>query len=107
MGSKDTFNILALDGGGIRGIYSAHVLARLEDALRSPIRECFSLIAGTSTGSIIAGAASMKIPMESLVDLFESQAAADIPEESLQFLPIRAKSLLNIRSPTGARRVCA
>ena len=74
MGSDDTFNILALDGGGIRGIYAAHVLARLEDILEAPVRECFDLIAGTSTGSIIAGAASVSIPMTTLVNLFESQA---------------------------------
>ena len=33
MRSGDAFNILTLDGGGIRGIYAAHVLARLEDTL--------------------------------------------------------------------------
>ena len=74
MGSDDTFNILALDGGGIRGVYAAHVLARLEDILEAPVRESFDLIAGTSTGSIIAGAASVNIPMVTLVNLFESQA---------------------------------
>ena len=62
MGSDDTFNILALDGGGIRGIYAAHVLARLEDVLEAPIRKSFDLIAGTSTGSIIAGAALSEHP---------------------------------------------
>ena len=74
MRSDDAFNILALDGGGIRGVYSAHVLARLEDTLSAPVGEHFDLIAGTSTGSILAGAASMNIPMETLVGLFESQA---------------------------------
>ena len=73
-GRDDAFNILALDGGGVRGIYAAHVLTRLEEALTTPLRERFDLIAGTSTGSIIAGAASMNIPMETLVDLFETQA---------------------------------
>ena len=74
MRTDDAFNILALDGGGIRGVYGAHILARLEDTLSAPVRERFDLIAGTSTGSIVAGAASMNIPMENLVDLFESQA---------------------------------
>ena len=74
MRSDETFNILALDGGGIRGVYAAYVLARLEDTLGVPVRECFDLIAGTSTGSILAGAASMNIPMETLVGLFENQA---------------------------------
>ena len=39
MRSDDAFNILALDGGGIRGVYGAHVLARLEDTLGAPVRE--------------------------------------------------------------------
>lgn len=74
MRTGDTFNILALDGGGIRGVYGAHVLARLEDTLGAHVRERFDLIAGTSAGSILAGAASMNIPMETLVGLYESQA---------------------------------
>ncbi len=74
MRSDDEFNILALDGGGIRGVYGAHVLARLEDTLSVPVGERFDLITGTSTGSILAGAASVTVPMETLVGLFESQA---------------------------------
>ena len=85
MRSDDAFNILALDGGGIRGIYAAHVLARLEDTLGVPVREHFDLIAGTSTGSILAGAASMNIPMETLVELFESQAHRIFSRRKLSF----------------------
>lgn len=70
----DSFKILALDGGGIRGIYAAHVLARLEDALQFPLSRCFDLIAGTSTGSILAGAAATEVQMQTVVGLFESEA---------------------------------
>jgi hypothetical protein len=48
------FQILVLDGGGIRGLYSAAVLAKLEDKLGVRIVEHFDLITGTSTGGIIA-----------------------------------------------------
>ncbi|MGW7358875.1 CBASS cGAMP-activated phospholipase [Streptomyces sp. NPDC054802] len=48
------FQILALDGGGFRGMFSAAVLARLEEDLGIRIVDHFDLIAGTSTGGIIA-----------------------------------------------------
>lgn len=46
--------ILALDGGGIRGIIPALVLADLEQRTGRPVADSFDLIAGTSTGGIIA-----------------------------------------------------
>ncbi len=56
------FNILSIDGGGIKGIVSAMLLERLEEKLNlmsgNPglrLADCFQLIAGTSTGSILAG----------------------------------------------------
>lgn len=50
------FKILSLDGGGIRGIYTARLLYRCETELCSgkSISRYFDLIAGTSTGGIIA-----------------------------------------------------
>ncbi len=56
--------ILALDGGGLRGVLTLGILARIEDILRQrhggdpDFRLChyFDLIAGTSTGAIIAAA---------------------------------------------------
>jgi len=50
----DRFQILSLDGGGLRGMFSAAVLARLEEDLDVCIADHFDLIAGTSTGGIIA-----------------------------------------------------
>ncbi len=50
------FRILAIDGGGIRGIFPAAVLAGLEERYLGgrSIAGYFDLIAGTSTGGIIA-----------------------------------------------------
>jgi len=48
------FKILSIDGGGIRGIYPAHVLRCIEERLQINLFETFDMIAGTSTGSIIA-----------------------------------------------------
>jgi patatin-like phospholipase/acyl hydrolase len=46
--------ILAIDGGGIRGVIPAYILQQLEAALGKPIYQCFDVIAGTSTGGLIA-----------------------------------------------------
>ena len=71
---KGSFSILAVDGGGTRGIYAAQILARVEEALGQPARECFDLLAGTSTGSIIVGAAAVGIPLGEVVGLFERES---------------------------------
>src|ERR1700733_16299542 len=46
--------ILSIDGGGIRGIIPALVLAEIEKRTGRPIACLFDLIAGTSTGGILA-----------------------------------------------------
>ncbi|KAJ9063420.1 hypothetical protein DSO57_1000013 [Entomophthora muscae] len=48
------FRILAIDGGGVRGILPAAILRQLEVEAGKPISEMFDLIAGTSTGAILA-----------------------------------------------------
>jgi patatin-like phospholipase/acyl hydrolase len=54
MPSVDRFQILALDGGGAKALFTAHVLARLEQDLDVSIKDSFDLIAGTSAGGILA-----------------------------------------------------
>lgn len=51
---SEEFQILALDGGGIKGIFSTAILASIEEDLGVRIVDHFDLIAGTSTGGIIA-----------------------------------------------------
>ena len=46
--------ILSIDGGGIKGVVPAAFLAQLEETLGESITHFFDLIAGTSTGGIIA-----------------------------------------------------
>jgi uncharacterized protein len=46
--------ILSIDGGGIKGVVPAAFLAQLEEALGESVTHFFDLIAGTSTGGIIA-----------------------------------------------------
>lgn len=51
---KNKRRILALDGGGIKGAFAAAFLETIEEATGKRIVEHFDLIAGTSTGGIIA-----------------------------------------------------
>ena len=70
--------ILALDGGGLRGIVTLGYLKRIEDVLRTrqggreDFRLChyFDLIAGTSTGSIIAAALALGLSVNELSDIY-------------------------------------
>jgi patatin-like phospholipase/acyl hydrolase len=48
------YRILSIDGGGIRGLIPALVLAELERQTGRAVADCFDLIAGTSTGGILA-----------------------------------------------------
>jgi hypothetical protein len=47
--------ILCLDGGGIRGIMTIQLLKELEQQAGTPCHQIFDMVAGTSTGAIIAG----------------------------------------------------
>src|SRR5687768_17623025 len=69
--------ILALDGGGIRGVLTLEYLAVIEKMLRDrtgqdELRLCdyFDLIGGTSTGSIIAAALACGMSVADLKELY-------------------------------------
>jgi patatin-like phospholipase/acyl hydrolase len=67
--------VLSIDGGGIRGIIPALVLAEIERRSQKRIFELFDLIAGTSTGGILVCAlcAPDPLPAEQLVGLYEEE----------------------------------
>ncbi|RGB34889.1 hypothetical protein C1646_815091 [Rhizophagus diaphanus] len=52
------YNVLSIDGGGIRGVLSALWLSEIENRTHRPISHLFSMIAGTSTGGFIAAGLS-------------------------------------------------
>jgi len=76
--------ILALDGGGVRGMLSLGVLQRLEALLRQRhggdpafrLSHYFDLIAGTSTGSIIAANLALGRSVDELIALYRRFATA-------------------------------
>ena len=77
------FRILALDGGGIKGSFSAAVLAALEDATKCRCVDHFDLIAGTSTGGIIALGLGLGMSAQEIVSFYEEHGPAIFPSCSL------------------------
>jgi patatin-like phospholipase/acyl hydrolase len=55
--------VLTIDGGGIRGLIPARVLEEIERRCGRPAGELFDLVAGTSTGAIIACALTKPQPL--------------------------------------------
>ena len=70
------YKILSIDGGGIRGVFPAAFLAKLEDHLDAPLASYFDLIAGTSTGGIIAIALGLGLTAKEILKLYEEQGPA-------------------------------
>lgn len=64
------FQILSLDGGGIKGLFSAAVLAAIEEDLGINIVDHFDLITGTSTGGIIALALGLGMKPREIVEFY-------------------------------------
>lgn len=67
--------VLAIDGGGIRGIYASHILERIQNEFNVVFHDDFKIIAGTSTGSIIAAAISLGIPISKITKLYREEGS--------------------------------
>lgn len=74
------FKILSIDGGGIKGLYSATVLRHLEEKY-GVISDYFDMICGTSTGGLIALALSLKIPASEICNLYETKGQKIFPKQ--------------------------
>jgi hypothetical protein len=62
--------ILTIDGGGIKGVFPAALLATLEDEIGAPVADYFDLIAGTSTGGIIAIGLGLGLTAKELLNFY-------------------------------------
>jgi patatin-like phospholipase/acyl hydrolase len=78
--TEKPFKILSIDGGGIRGVFPAMLLANYEAELKSKgienwqVYQNFDLICGTSTGGIMAIALSLGIPAQEIYNLYLENA---------------------------------
>ena len=80
-----SFHILSLNGGGVRGLFQAEYLSELSKHLGSPSRERVDLIAGTSTGAIVALGIALGVPESKIADLFKNHAAKIFPAGRKRF----------------------
>jgi hypothetical protein len=68
--------ILSIDGGGIRGIIPLTALMALEKQTGKPAYEHFDMVAGTSTGSIIAGGLARGLTASRILELYQEAGPA-------------------------------
>lgn len=87
------YRILALDGGGYRGHLTAMMLERLQECLDvevnrqglppKPLHQCFDLVVGTSTGSLIAGALARGMTTSQIHTIYDQDAERIFAPRSL------------------------
>lgn len=75
------FRILSIDGGGIKGIFPASVLAELEERYLAggSVADHFDLVTGTSTGGIVALGLSIGLPARDIANLYVKRGAELFP----------------------------
>lgn len=91
--------ILALDGGGLRGILTLGMLARVEELLRQRhgagpefrLAHYFDLIAGTSTGAIIAAALAQGMSVAEVLAEYNALGTRVFEKSWLRLGVLRAK----------------
>lgn len=79
--AKGPKKILALDGGGIRGMMTIEILSKIEAVLRAAqpedqrdsflLADYFDFVAGTSTGAILAACISLGMPVSKIRKFYE------------------------------------
>jgi hypothetical protein len=88
--------LLALDGGGIRGVLTLAILRSLEEHLRERhgddlvLADYFDYIAGTSTGAIIATALALGRPVSDVQEMYRNLGGKIF---SKRLLPLRLRSI--------------
>lgn len=86
--NENGFQVLSLDGGGIRGAYAAAFIAQTERLLGHSITTHFDLLAGTSTGGIIATALAFGLPGEKIESLYREHGRGIFLRERKASVPL-------------------
>jgi patatin-like phospholipase/acyl hydrolase len=90
LGRKGPRKLLAIDGGGIRGVLSLHILAKIEEILinesKRPdyrLADYFDYVAGTSTGGIIAAGIACGMSVAEVLNFYLRNAASMFEKASI------------------------
>lgn len=91
----DAFRILSVDGGGIKGLLPAAVLAKIEREITGgvPAGRYFDMIAGTSTGGIIALALGFGLAASTVHQFYIEHGAAIFPRKTARCPIVRRLQL--------------
>lgn len=83
-----TFNILSIDGGGLRGIVPITILQKIESMTGKKVQDIFDMVAGTSTGGLLACCLTLrdetnpfcpKYSLEQIADIYSSYGSTIFP----------------------------
>src|SRR5690606_5013877 len=91
MDDEKIFKILSIDGGGIKGLYSARILDKFEKKFKCKTSDHFDMICGTSTGGLIALALTNLITAEDICKFYEEKGEIIFPSSREFKIPFLGK----------------
>lgn len=91
--SSKTFKILSIDGGGIKGLFSATILSEIE-RVNGSFAEHFDLLCGTSTGGLIALALAAGRSAEEIAQFYRNWGPKIFPNRNLFYRFLKRRGLL-------------
>lgn len=101
------FQLLSLDGGGLKGIHTAAFLSEFERTTGRPIHESFDLIAGTSTGGIIALALGLGYRAADVLNFYLDHAERIFPPDRFDALGQARQALGSRYKPEALEQILA
>ncbi len=86
-----TFNILSIDGGGLRGIIPVRIMQKVEELTGKKIQDTFDMMAGTSTGGLLVSCMTLRNDKDRSKPLYSLESIADIyTKEGKTIFPIKS-----------------